>query len=144
MPRNKISFAYVSPIIDGMAVNHNPLPRMWWENVDPNIRHIIGLTLGVVLDRGKSVTVSVEIQHEDSDKSCIDESEKGLSQADHFVGYTDVSQEFLGISTLHIGGVLLNKLGMYIVTVKIHQDFDDLHELKTYFYVSSVKEPLNG
>lgn len=144
MIRNKISFAYASHILPGMEVSSTQLPQIWWRNIDPNKTHMIALTMGVVIDKKKSVSVNIELVHEDSDDSCIDENQTGSSQFDHFIGYPDGRSEFIGVSTLHVGGVSLKKIGMYTMTVKILEDANLLDELETCFFVADLRAQVNG
>jgi len=142
--KNKISFAYASQILPGMAVNDPLLPQIWWRNIDSTSLHMIGLTLGVVIAKEKHVVVKVDLTHEDSPDSCINESHNGASQADHFMGYPLGRQEFIGVSTLHVGGVTIKKTGMYTLTVKILEDEHLLDEVETLFFVESLKEQIHG
>lgn len=144
MVKEKISFAYASQILPGMEVSGALLPQIWWSNVDPNKTHMIGLTMGVVIHKKQHVSVNIELLHEDSDESCIDEAHAGSSQFDHFIGYPDSRDEFIGVSTLHVGGVSLKKVGMYTMTVKILEDSKLLDKIDTCFFVADLKEQANG
>lgn len=139
-----ISFAYASQILPGMEVSGGLLPQIWWRNIDPNKTHMIGLTMGVVIHKNHHVSVNVEMLHEDSEESCIDESQAGSSQFDHFIGYPDGRDEFIGVSTLHIGGVSIKKVGMYTITVKILANGEVLDKVDTCFFVADLKDQANG
>lgn len=144
MVKEKISFAYVSQILPGMEVSKPLLPQIWWRNVDPALKYMVALTMGVIIDKTQHVNVNVELLHEDSDVSCIDENQAGASQFDHFIGYPSGRDEFIGVSTLHVGGVSLKKIGMYTMTVKILEGDKLLDKVETCFFVADLKEQVNG
>lgn len=144
MVKNKISFAYAANILPGMDVYQQFLPQIWWKNINSSQEHIIALTIGVIIDKDKNVQVSVDLKHESSDESCIVEENKLASQADHFLGFPVDRQEFIGVSTLHVGGVKIKKTGMYTLTIKLMETFDVLDEVETSFFVESLTEQSNG
>lgn len=144
MVKEKISFAYVSQILPGMEVGKPLLPKIWWKKVNPSQKYMIALTMGVIIDKTQHVNVNVELLHEDSDASCIDEAQAGSSQFDHFIGYPSGRDEFIGVSTLHVGGVSLKKVGMYTMIVKILEGERLLDKVETCFFVADLKEQANG
>lgn len=138
MLKERISFAYASQVLPGMAVNQPLLPAIWWANIDPNILHVIALTMGVIINKAHHVTVTVEIFHEDSNENCIVGDGAGPYQYDHFVVYPDGREEFIGISTLNIGGVRLSKIGTYTVVVKIQLGANIIDSKETSFFVANL------
>ncbi|MDJ0042939.1 hypothetical protein [Pantoea allii] len=139
--KERISFAYVTQILPGMVVNQTKYPTIWWTDVDPNVKHVVAMTMGVIIDKTHFVTVTLDIHHEDSPESCIKEGLAGPNQYDHYVFYPENRDEFIGISTIIINNVNLVKTGIYTLVVKIQNGDQVLDEKETSFFVANLKGP---
>lgn len=144
MTKERIAFVYASQVLPGMFVNQALFPTIWWTNIDPNKVYVVALTLGVIIDKSHHVTVTVDIFHEDSNENCITNTGYEPSQHDHFIVYPEGRQEFIGISTLNIGGVRLQKIGNYTVVVKIQFGHNVLDVKETSFFVANLIGDAHG